>query len=41
MRCRGMATKTNLLWPAWATWALVIVVITCLLTIYAVLRDIY
>ena len=28
-------------WPAWATWALVAVVLTSVLTIYATFNDIF
>jgi hypothetical protein len=36
-----MTTKTNLLWPAWSTWALAGMIITSLATVAAVLRDIF
>jgi hypothetical protein len=31
----------ELLWPAWATWALVAVVLTSVLTIAATINDIW
>jgi len=31
----------NLLWPAWATWALAAVVVTSLVTIAATINDIW
>jgi hypothetical protein len=33
--------QAELDWPAWSTWALVIVVITSLLTVAATLNDIW
>ena len=32
---------SELLWPSWATWALVAVVLTSLLTIAATINDIW
>jgi hypothetical protein len=32
---------SRILWPNWATWALVAVVVTCILTIAATINDIW
>jgi hypothetical protein len=39
-RCGGVA-KAKIMWPAWASWALVGVVATSILTIFATFRDIF
>jgi hypothetical protein len=36
-----MQNSEKLLWPKWASWALVAVIITCLLTIAATINDIW
>jgi hypothetical protein len=33
--------KKKLPWPAWTNWALIAVLLTCILTIYATINDIY
>jgi len=35
-----MSTSQKLAWPRWATWALLLVIVTSLLTIAATLDDI-
>jgi hypothetical protein len=39
-RCGAMA-KAKIMWPTWASWALVGVVATSILTIFATFRDIF
>jgi 4-hydroxybenzoate polyprenyltransferase len=36
-----MSARTHLEWPGWATWALVLVALTCLASIGATLNDIW
>jgi hypothetical protein len=36
-----MAEKGKIMWPAWATWALIGVAATSLLTIYTTFNDIF
>jgi len=31
----------HILWPRWASWALAVVVLGCVLTIAATIKDIY
>jgi hypothetical protein len=32
---------TKILWPAWATWALIAVILTAILTVAATINDIW
>jgi hypothetical protein len=36
-----MSGKSHLQWPAWASWAVVGIVLTCVATIGATLNDIW
>lgn len=31
----------QILWPKWATWALIVVVVTCVMTVAATINDIW
>lgn len=34
-------SEPTVAWPRWATWALIAVILTSILTIYATVNDIY